>query len=100
MQDIVLRTKRLVLRRHREEDIAPMVKLLGAKEVAATTLRIPHPYTEQDARKFLSAQESPASKFAMIESDTQNLVGGIGLSVEEAYDRGELGYWPPGHRSG
>src|SRR3954463_4498275 len=93
MQDMVLRTKRLLMRGYREEDIPVLVELLGAKEVAATTLRIPHPYTEEDARKFLAAQESPASKFGMFETDSGKLVGGIGLSVEEAYDRAGLGYW-------
>ena len=90
---IKLRTERLMLRLHREEDIPVLVRLLGAKEVAATTLRIPHPYTEADARAFLKAQESPASKFAIVEIASGELVGGIGLSVEERHMHAELGYW-------
>jgi len=70
-----------------------LVRLLGAKEVAATTLRIPHPYTEADARAFLGAQESPASKFAIVENASGELVGGIGLSVEESHMHAEIGYW-------
>src|SRR5512146_1628111 len=90
---IKLRTERLILRLHRDEDIPVLVHLLGAKEVAATTLRIPHPYTEADARAFLKAQESPASKFAIVEIASGELVGGIGLSVEERHMHAELGYW-------
>jgi ribosomal-protein-alanine N-acetyltransferase len=88
-----LRTKRLLLRAHCEQDIPALVRLLGAREVAATTLRIPHPYTEADARAFLEAQESPASKFGMFEISSGDLVGGIGLSVEERHRHAELGYW-------
>lgn len=90
---VKLRTERLILRLHREEDVPVLVRLLGAKEVAATTLRIPHPYTEADARAFLKAQESPASKFAMVEIASGELVGGIGLTVEERHMHAELGYW-------
>jgi [ribosomal protein S5]-alanine N-acetyltransferase len=93
MQEIMLRTKRLLMRRYREADIPVLVELLGAKEVAATTLRIPHPYTEQDARNFLAAQESPAARFGMFEIEGGNLVGGLGLAPDEPYDRAELGYW-------
>lgn len=88
-----LKTKRLLLRPYREENIPTLTRLLGAKEVAATTLRIPHPYTEADARAFLKAQESPASKFGMFELSSGDLIGGIGLSVEERHQHAELGYW-------
>ncbi len=88
-----LRTQRLLLRKYREADIPSFVKLLGAREVAATTLRIPHPYTEADAREFLGSQVSPASKFGMFRIADGELVGGIGLSVEEAHHRAEIGYW-------
>jgi [ribosomal protein S5]-alanine N-acetyltransferase len=88
-----LKTIRLLMRPYREEDISTLVRLLGAREVAATTLRIAHPYTEADARAFLKAQESPAAKFGMFEVSTGDLVGGIGLSVEEQHQRAELGYW-------
>jgi RimJ/RimL family protein N-acetyltransferase len=88
-----LRTKRLRLRPYLEEDIPTLARLLGAREVAATTLRIAHPYTEDDARAFLKALASPASKFGMFELSSGDLVGGIGLNVDEAHSRAELGYW-------
>ena len=57
-----LQTARLVLRPYREADIPELLPLIGTKEVAATTLRIAHPYTEQDAREFLALTErSPRS---------------------------------------
>jgi ribosomal-protein-alanine N-acetyltransferase len=88
-----LRTKRLLLRPYREVDVPALTRLLGAKEVAATTLRIAYPYTEDDARAFLQSLASPASKFGMFATPTNELVGGIGLNVEEAHRRAELGYW-------
>lgn len=90
-----LRTERLILKPYSEEDIPKLVELLGAREVAATTLRIPHPYTEAHAREFIESQVSPASKYGMFESATGELVliGGIGLSLYEQHRRAELGYW-------
>lgn len=50
---VVLKTERLLLRPLRQEDIPQLLPLIGAREVAATTLRIPHPYTLEDAIAFL-----------------------------------------------
>lgn len=55
---VVLNSSRLVLRPLCREDIPQLLPLIGAREVAATTLRIPHPYTEQDALKFLEYSDS------------------------------------------
>ncbi len=87
-----LRTERLLMRKYSSEDIPSLVRLLNAQEVAATTLRIPHPYTENDAQALLKGTESPA-KFGMFEIATGQHVGGIGLSVDEQHKRAELGYW-------
>jgi len=38
-----LQTDRLTLRFHVLSDIPALMPLIGAREVAATTLRIPHP---------------------------------------------------------
>jgi RimJ/RimL family protein N-acetyltransferase len=83
------------MRRYREEDIPAMTALLGAREVAATTLRIPHPYTEAHARAYLEKQASSDAShwFGMFLQDTGELCGGIGLSVEQDHQRAELGYW-------
>jgi hypothetical protein len=49
-----LETDRLWLRPYTDADIPELVPLIGAREVAAMTLRIAHPYTEQDAGEFLA----------------------------------------------
>jgi hypothetical protein len=52
-----LQTERLTLRLHAPSDIPALMPLIGAREVAATTLRIPHPYTESDAQDFMGRYE-------------------------------------------
>jgi len=44
-----LPTDRLLLRAFSRTDIPALIPLIGAREVAATTLRIPHPYSASDA---------------------------------------------------
>jgi len=89
-----LETARLRLRPYSESDIAELVPLIGAREVAATTLRIPHPYTEQDARDFLALAQEPGRIWLAItlRSDGRQ-IGGIGLRVDDEHKHAELGYW-------
>jgi ribosomal-protein-alanine N-acetyltransferase len=89
-----LETSRLTLRPYSEADIAELVPLIGAREVAATTLRIPHPYTEQDARQFLAVIENGDHlRMAVTLRSDGLLVGGVGLNIEEQHQHAELGYW-------
>jgi RimJ/RimL family protein N-acetyltransferase len=89
-----LETARLKLRPYAEADIAELLPLIGTREVAATTLRIAHPYTEQDARDFLKLAEEPGRLWlaATLRSDGRQ-IGGIGLRVDEQHQHAELGYW-------
>ncbi|HJT69989.1 MAG TPA: hypothetical protein VJ731_07315 [Terriglobales bacterium] len=52
---LLLETPRLLLREFSESDIPELTPLIGAREVAETTLRIPHPYEEKHAREFLAS---------------------------------------------
>jgi RimJ/RimL family protein N-acetyltransferase len=90
-----LHTDRLILRPYALTDITDLVRLAGTREVAATTLRIPHPYTEQDARDFLAkcAEPSAEPRFAITRRSDGQFCGGIGLRVDEAQHHAELGYW-------
>ena len=90
----VLHTERLTLRPYRDRDIAELVPLIGAREVALTTLRIPHPYTEQDAREFLSnTKDGGEVRRAITLRADGKLIGGIGLVVNQQHQHAELGYW-------
>jgi len=91
-----IQTARLTLRSYSSADVADLVRLAGAREVAATTLRIPHPYTEQDAKDFIETYAEktvPETRFAITLTSDSQLCGGIGLGVDEAHQHAELGYW-------
>ncbi len=89
-----LETARFWLRPLALPDIPQLVPLIGAREVAATTLRIPHPYTEENAREFLTNPKHRCEEvLAIIRKADQQLVGAVGLHPDLAHKRAELGYW-------
>jgi [ribosomal protein S5]-alanine N-acetyltransferase len=90
----ILETDRLRLRPYTDADIAELVPLIGARQVAAMTLRIPHPYSEQDAREFLVRinSDDEVRKAITLRSDGR-LIGGVGLRCEPKHHNAELGYW-------
>lgn len=94
MEPLLIETERLVLRPLTEADIPELVPLIGDRRVAATTLRIPHPFHEQDARDFLS---SPAKenelRLGIRLRDSGTFIGGIGLHPYAEHKRAEIGYW-------
>jgi [ribosomal protein S5]-alanine N-acetyltransferase len=90
----ILETRRLQLRPYSDRDIPELLPLIGAREVAATTLRIPHPYTEQDARQFLASTRMKENVWLGIRMQTDGrLIGGVGLSLNRQHQNAELGYW-------
>lgn len=95
MNDLpTLETARLQLRTYSEADIPELVPLIGAREVAATTGRIPHPYTEQDARDFLALiRDDNEFRFAVFLRDGGQMCGGVGLRPASQHQHAELGYW-------
>jgi [ribosomal protein S5]-alanine N-acetyltransferase len=98
MSSLPLQTRRLTLRPYTPADIPALVPLIGAREVAATTLRIPHPYTEEIARSFIALAEKDLAsgqcvRCAITLKQTWTLSGGIGLQIEADHRRAELGYW-------
>jgi [ribosomal protein S5]-alanine N-acetyltransferase len=94
MKPVLIETPRLEIRPWREADIAELLPLIGAREVAATTLRVPHPYEPKHAREFLAsmARENELRLAMRLRSDGR-LCGGIGLHPEMPHNRAELGYW-------
>ena len=95
---VMLHTERLLLRPFRREDIPALLPLIGAREVAATTLHIPHPYTYEDAEKYLDHVESvwakrEGARFGVFIRDGERLCGGIGLHANPEHNHAELGYW-------
>ena len=89
-----LETERLRIRPYSEADIPELLPLVGERAVAATTLRIAHPYTEDDAQSFLELAKQPDKLWLAItlRSEGQQ-IGGIGLRIEQQHQHAELGYW-------
>ena len=92
-----LRTDRLNLRPFMLSDASMVQRLAGVREVADTTLNIPHPYEDGVAEAWIrthapgfAARELAA--FAITDPDDL-LVGAMSLRLELAHQRAELGYW-------
>jgi [ribosomal protein S5]-alanine N-acetyltransferase len=91
-------TERLTLRPYAPSDIPALLPLIGAREVAATTLRIPHPYTKAHAQEFIAGARQDLAdgnclRLAIVLRESDALCGGIGLMIEPDHRRAELGYW-------
>jgi len=89
-----LGTDRLLLRAFSRTDIPALIPLIGAREVAATTLRIPHPYSANHAEFLFARLEGDNEiRWAITLAPDGTLIGGLGLRLERDHNRGELGYW-------
>jgi RimJ/RimL family protein N-acetyltransferase len=85
---------RLILRSYDLADVPELARLIGAREVAANLLRVPFPYTEQDAKAFITGLEDGGEiRLAITLRADGSLCGGVGLRVASAHERAELGYW-------
>jgi RimJ/RimL family protein N-acetyltransferase len=93
-----LTTARLKLRPFQLTDAEQVVRLAGAREVADTTLHIPHPYREEDALDWITSQEiafdrGDAVTFAIERKQDGQLLGAIGLHSNRDHRYAEMGYW-------
>ncbi len=93
-----IETNRLVLGRLSFNDIPKIIEYAGNEKVAETTLNIPHPYQEKDAIFWInSANKGFESKtqytFGIRTKNEDKFIGGIGLKINNRFQRAELGYW-------
>ena len=78
---------------------APAVQeLAGERDIADTTMNIPHPYEDGMAEEWINGHEpgykdGEMAMFAIVNRDETVLVGAIGFQVDRDHDRAELGYW-------
>lgn len=91
----LIRTERLVLRPFHDDDAAPVAALAGNWKVARMTARIPHPYSEAQARQWIAGHEALRNRgdgfiFAILFEDRP--VGAMGVE-RNGSGRYELGYW-------
>ena len=93
-----LETERLRLRPFTLDDAPDVQRLAGAKEVASTTLNIPHPYEDGMAEKWIGTHQERYESgklvnFAITNRSDGALIGGIGLVINQDHARAEMGYW-------
>lgn len=94
----IIKTDRLRLRKPRIKDIPRIMEYADNPKVADMTLNIPHPYKEEDAIFWLNMahkgfKEKSKFIFAICLLPTDEFIGGIGLRINEKFNRAELGFW-------
>ena len=93
----VLETERLVLRPFALADATRVQQMCNDDAVASTVLNMPHPYPEGAAEKWIAThadcfRQGTEVTLAITLKPAGTVVGSIGLSVNKAHKRGELGY--------
>ncbi|MCK4753054.1 MAG: GNAT family N-acetyltransferase [Planctomycetes bacterium] len=94
----VIETERLVLRAFSLRDAPNVQKLAGDKDIALTTLLIPHPYEDGVAEEWIGKHQEEFKKeksviFAIVDHKQDFLIGSIGLTIDKESEKAELGYW-------
>ena len=93
-----LQTARLSLKPLTRAHFESMLSLISDREIAATTLRIPHPYTRDDAEQYFASMEKLIDEGTMLRRSIfirslDEYCGSVGLHIEKDHDRAEMGYW-------
>jgi [ribosomal protein S5]-alanine N-acetyltransferase len=94
-----LLTERLTLRAFRLTDADDVRRLAGDREVATTTLNIPHPYEAGMAETWIGGHEKgfdtgTGITFAITLTEDGALLGAISLmGISRVHRHAELGYW-------
>src|SRR2546430_6629313 len=93
---MILASPRLLLRPFALEDAAVLQSLINTREIALNTLRIPFPYPDGEAERWISSHEEKQKHdhvFAVTLRNDADLIGCVGLHVKAENDNGEIGYW-------
>jgi RimJ/RimL family protein N-acetyltransferase len=93
-----IRTERLWLRPFELADAPAVQRLAGEREIASTTGNIPHPYEDGMAEEWIGKhragfEHGERSNFAIELSEENELIGSIGLAIDQANESAGLGYW-------
>ncbi len=93
----MITTERLLLRAYTLADAPALKRLINSREVALNTLRIPYPYPDGEAERWISTHDEAHKRgdyaFAVTLREGGELIGTIGLHTKLDHDHAELGYW-------
>jgi [ribosomal protein S5]-alanine N-acetyltransferase len=99
MTEPVLQTERFTLRLLELTDAADVERYAGDREIASTTMNVPHPYPPGGAEPFIKATREGAERgtsfsFAITRREDGAFVGVIGLrGIHPDHKRAEMNYW-------
>ena len=93
-----LQTARLTLRPFDLSDGPRVKELAGDHAIADTTGSIAHPYEDGMAERWIATHQpefeaGALTNFAATLRESGELIGAIGLVIQEKHRRAELGYW-------
>ncbi|MFN3559783.1 MAG: GNAT family N-acetyltransferase [Brevundimonas sp.] len=91
----VVETRRLALRAPQAQDVTRLAVLANDAAIARMTLRMPHPFSNEDAESFVltvAGQDPARARTFLIEHEDHGPVGVIGL-FEDGDVGPEVGYW-------
>ena len=93
-----IETKRLRLSPFTLDDAGEVQRLASDRDIASTTLHMPHPYENGMAEQWISTHREKYEKgeevnFAITHREKGFLIGAIGLNIIRQHERAELGYW-------
>ncbi len=97
MTQPTLRTERLLLRPYTAADAPAVQRIVSDRELASTTLSIPHPYPENGAVEWLKLVEpkwadGSGAVFAIALATGGELIGSIDLRIKPEHRHAEMGY--------
>ncbi len=88
-------TARLKLRRPQLSDVSALARLAADYAITSMTTRMPHPYEEGDARRFVTlvmAQDRKRQNTFVVEHPDAGVIGAVGFhQTADAWL--EMGYW-------
>ena len=82
----------------RPADKTALVEYLNDREIYEHTLCIPHPYSEEDAIKYLATAKEATNKHGhpihfAIRDESERIIGSCGFDDLRYGHRAEIGYW-------
>jgi len=97
MNQPTIKTERLVLRPYAMADVPAVQRIVSDREVAATTLSIPHPYPDNGAVEWLKSidpkwNDGSGAVFAITLASSGEVIGSIGLVIKPEHRHAEMGY--------
>ena len=94
---MIIKAEKFILRPYGKGDEESLARNINDKEIYRSTLRIPYPYTLEDAKEWVGKnlkegkKKEPAEINFVIDINNE-VAGGIGLSEIKGH-QAEIGYW-------